>query len=253
PGSQTFYSYNLTRLPYQSDIRYADLHLFRAPSVRSRRHRREAPAQRPPPSRIIKLKLYQVTDPRRRSTPYGNILLSQKLLPVDYRGWVVFQVSQAALSWLESSGGSNHGLAVFAYYANGDPVPPSRLGFVQRGENRDVLQPALMVYASDGERKHNRPELENNSFNRAFDSFDPNRYASVYSGGFAIPSSRHRRSRRSVGTAESAAAAASSESATSPMHSVSCRRYPMQVDFATVGWDEWIIGPSGFNAFFCSG
>ncbi|TRY83101.1 hypothetical protein DNTS_003569 [Danionella cerebrum] len=32
-----------------------------------------------------------------------------------------------------------------------------------------------------------------------------------------------------------------------------CRRHPLFVDFKDVGWNKWIIAPSGYDAFFCLG
>uniref|UniRef100_A0A3Q2UU98 Bone morphogenetic protein 16 n=1 Tax=Haplochromis burtoni TaxID=8153 RepID=A0A3Q2UU98_HAPBU len=32
-----------------------------------------------------------------------------------------------------------------------------------------------------------------------------------------------------------------------------CRRHPLYVDFNDVGWEKWIIAPSGYDAFFCLG
>ncbi|NP_001165247.1 bone morphogenetic protein 16 precursor [Danio rerio] len=32
-----------------------------------------------------------------------------------------------------------------------------------------------------------------------------------------------------------------------------CRRHPLYVDFKDVGWNKWIIAPSGYDAFFCLG
>ena len=32
-----------------------------------------------------------------------------------------------------------------------------------------------------------------------------------------------------------------------------CRRHSMYVDFAAVGWDDWIVAPSGYEAYFCQG
>ncbi|XP_037124057.1 bone morphogenetic protein 16 [Syngnathus acus] len=32
-----------------------------------------------------------------------------------------------------------------------------------------------------------------------------------------------------------------------------CRRHPLYVDFNDVGWHQWIIAPSGYDAFFCLG
>ncbi|XP_033323946.1 protein decapentaplegic [Megalopta genalis] len=32
-----------------------------------------------------------------------------------------------------------------------------------------------------------------------------------------------------------------------------CRRLPLYVDFADVGWNDWIVAPPGYDAFYCHG
>jgi bone morphogenetic protein 2/4 len=32
-----------------------------------------------------------------------------------------------------------------------------------------------------------------------------------------------------------------------------CRRYPLYVDFQDVGWNDWIVAPPGYDAFYCHG
>jgi len=32
-----------------------------------------------------------------------------------------------------------------------------------------------------------------------------------------------------------------------------CRRHPLYVDFQDVGWNDWIVAPPGYNAYFCHG
>lgn len=32
-----------------------------------------------------------------------------------------------------------------------------------------------------------------------------------------------------------------------------CRRHPLYVDFKDVGWDDWIVAPPGYDAFYCHG
>lgn len=34
---------------------------------------------------------------------------------------------------------------------------------------------------------------------------------------------------------------------------LSCRRRELYVDFQAIGWSGWIIYPSGYNAFYCTG
>lgn len=32
-----------------------------------------------------------------------------------------------------------------------------------------------------------------------------------------------------------------------------CRRHELYVDFGDVGWNDWIVAPPGYNAFYCAG
>ena len=32
-----------------------------------------------------------------------------------------------------------------------------------------------------------------------------------------------------------------------------CRRHPLYVDFADVGWNDWIVAPPGYQAYHCKG
>ncbi|XP_037927797.1 protein decapentaplegic-like [Teleopsis dalmanni] len=36
-------------------------------------------------------------------------------------------------------------------------------------------------------------------------------------------------------------------------HEENCRRHSLYVDFADVGWSNWIVAPPGYDAFFCHG
>ncbi|XP_072907426.1 bone morphogenetic protein 2-like [Hemitrygon akajei] len=33
----------------------------------------------------------------------------------------------------------------------------------------------------------------------------------------------------------------------------SCKRHPLYVDFSDVGWNDWIVAPPGYHAFYCQG
>ena len=33
----------------------------------------------------------------------------------------------------------------------------------------------------------------------------------------------------------------------------SCARHSMRVDFTTVGWNDWIVSPPGYDAHVCTG
>ncbi|KAJ6659248.1 hypothetical protein lerEdw1_019294 [Lerista edwardsae] len=36
-------------------------------------------------------------------------------------------------------------------------------------------------------------------------------------------------------------------------HKSSCKRFPLYVDFNDVGWNDWIVAPPGYSAYYCQG
>ncbi|KPP79585.1 bone morphogenetic protein 2-like [Scleropages formosus] len=36
-------------------------------------------------------------------------------------------------------------------------------------------------------------------------------------------------------------------------HKASCKRHSLYVDFSDVGWNDWIVAPPGYHAFYCHG
>lgn len=52
---------------------------------------------------------------------------------------------------------------------------------------------------------------------------------------------RKRRSRRSTGNRSM------------PKDSTYCQRLPLYVNFVEVGWNDWIVAPPGYRAFYCNG
>lgn len=36
-------------------------------------------------------------------------------------------------------------------------------------------------------------------------------------------------------------------------HRPICRRHDLHVDFSDVGWNDWIVAPPGYNAYYCGG
>lgn len=49
------------------------------------------------------------------------------------------------------------------------------------------------------------------------------------------------------------AAAASRKQRRKHQHKASCKRHALYVDFSDVGWNEWIVAPPGYHAFYCHG
>jgi len=62
---------------------------------------------------------------------------------------------------------------------------------------------------------------------------------------------RHRRRRRSPRSPEHRSGRR--RGARHRKRDARCRRWPLYVDFGEVGWDDWIVAPAGYQAFYCAG
>ncbi|XP_061405798.1 bone morphogenetic protein 2-like [Lethenteron reissneri] len=58
---------------------------------------------------------------------------------------------------------------------------------------------------------------------------------------------------RTLGEARARSRRASGRHAGGRRPRVLCQRQPLYVDFREVGWDDWIVAPPGYNAYFCQG
>ena len=108
--------------------------------------------------------------------------------------------------------------------------------------------PIIVVYADDGRRR---------------------RQMSVGSGDnndrYRTPQARKRRrtTRHEKRSSDRAGAGGGSDSQHPQQHQQQqrrtrkrdgrCRRWPLYVDFGEVGWNDWIVAPAGYQAYYCAG
>lgn len=83
---------------------------------------------------------------------------------------------------------------------------------------------------------------DSTALTQAFDSNDPNRFQKIYGGQFYIPPPLVRQ-RRDVEAA----------SGNADRGQGFCGKRSMYVNFTTLGWDEWVVSPKGYNAYNCQG
>lgn len=134
---------------------------------------------------------------------------------------VTLDVTPALERWSQRGGrwsDGNHGLLVETLVTDGGgglraPIPDT---FELRAADR----PALLVYSDDG--KNSRPVGP------------PRRKRSPAGGGQQGRGGGSGKRRKDGGRDI-------------------CQRHPLYVDFTDVGWDDWIVAPPGYDAYYCHG
>ena len=180
----------------------------------------------------LRVEVHEILAPtdHRRSSECITRLLDTKLVQSSQRGpslWLVFDVHPAVHKW-RNSPHSNHGLSIRVYTASRMPisVQPHHHIRLKREANMEHEEwhnsrPLLITYSDDGK-------------------------------GAPI-SSRKRRSAKHRRDRGKKKGRRSRKTQRRRKASLECRRHPMYVSFSEVGWMEWIVAPSGYQAHFCEG
>lgn len=145
-------------------------------------------------------------------------LIDTRVIDTEHVGWESFDVLPAIRRW-RSRPSQNHGLLLRLAHSNGKTVS-FRNGRNDAGKTRSIER----CFGGIGDASSSidrRPLLVTYS--------DDNRDGSLSRAKRTIKKNR-RKNRRS-----------------------NCRRHPLYVDFNDVGWNDWIVAPSGYHAYFCQG
>lgn len=162
-------------------------------------------------------------------------LVDTRVVDVREDEAVRLDVLPAVHRWLEDPAG-NHGLLVrMASSNNSTHRAAHRHVRLRRHVHEDLeeeeqawlqVQPLLFTYTDDG-RNPKRPA-------RAKRAPGHQGHQGAHHGHGAHQGHHGRKHKRKNGTEN-------------------CRRHPLYVDFADVGWNDWIVAPPGYDAFYCHG
>ena len=139
------------------------------------------------------------------------------------KGWQAFDVTTAGLEWAKEPS-KNFGIELSVRTMAGVEVNPFDIGFVGFHGPQEKRPFLVSFYRGDTYRR-----------------FFPNH-------PFSPHSPRRRRSARSLGP-QLANVGSSSKSG----NHKSCSRRMLYVSFQRLGWQDWIIAPEGYSAFYCHG
>lgn len=143
-------------------------------------------------------------------------LIDSKEIDVRHGGNVSLDVLPAVERWLQSPQ-SNHGLLIIIKDTVNKAAPAKHVRLRRSLDEDDnqwaAKKPYLFTYTDDGKHKH-----------RTGDELAQMRRKRA-------PSGKRDRKRQPE----------------------PCKRHSMNVDFAEVGWSDWIVAPPGYEAFYCRG
>lgn len=202
-----------------------------------------ASAPRPRHHPRLKMSVYMVTDP---GAGFGHQTLQIPRI-LDHKivrrspcssCWESFDVTQAVNLWKQSVQ-TNRGLRVVIseIQREGRKEKSSSLQHTTRGmafqfpsgdpdEPEQVENPLLIVYSNDGSRPsavRNKPRTPSKTGKKRHKKRSP--------AAVAPPVGSRRKNKKEM----------------------RCRRWPLYVDFSEVGWNDWIVAPAGYQAYFCQG
>ncbi|XP_061415596.1 bone morphogenetic protein 2-like [Lethenteron reissneri] len=224
-GTTWHFLFNLSSIPDSEEVTAAELR------VHHTRVHSSCPSSSPAcesTPRLERINVYEVVAPP--SSDAACRLLDTRVVRANESRWEAFDVSPAVSRWTRGSA-PNRGFAVEVLPVRGprgggaaEGVPgeatPARprsgiaSPFPGDGSRRTEPRPLLVTFGSDGRAP-----------------FAPRGRARRGAGG--APRQTALRARRK------------------PRHG--CRRHALYVDFREVGWNDWIVAPPGYHAYFCHG
>lgn len=223
--TQQFY-FNLTSIPNEELITSAELRIYRdqvmgaaIPNNSSRNSSSTSDSAHAGGfHRINVYEIFRVPDTQGRE-PLAR-LLDTRLVQDSLSRWESFDVSPAVFQWT-SGNGHNHGFMV------------------------EVLHPEEGALDGEHAQRHSRHVRVSRSLHQDQDSWPQARPLLVtYGHDGRGDSVLHTREKRQ---------AALRKQRRKHQHKASCKRHALYVDFSDVGWNEWIVAPPGYHAFYCHG
>ncbi|XP_030627065.1 bone morphogenetic protein 2b [Chanos chanos] len=215
--TQQFF-FNLTSVPNEEVITAAELRIFRDQVLGG-----SSTANSSSPAGHHRINVYEVFRPALATNeePFTR-LLDTRLVQDSHTRWESFDVSSAVSRWT-SGGRYNHGLLV------------------------EVLHPEETEGGKEGDRNRRRHVRVSRSLHDDEESWPQARpllvtYSHDGQGTATLHSNREKRQVRR-----------GPKQRRKQHNRANCRRHALYVDFSDVGWNEWIVAPPGYHAFYCHG
>lgn len=218
--TQQFY-FNLTSIPNEELISSAELRIYRNQVMGAAPPDDSGARDGAAAGGFHRINIYEIFRvPGSRDTEPLVRLLDTRLVQDSLSRWESFDVSPAVSQWT-SGKGHNHGFMVEVHH------PEERETDGEHAQRRSRhVRVSRSLHRDHGSWPQARPLLVTYGHDGRGDSV------------------LHARGKRQ---------AAPRKQRRKQPHKASCKRHALYVDFSDVGWNEWIVAPPGYHAFYCQG
>ncbi|XP_028252752.1 LOW QUALITY PROTEIN: bone morphogenetic protein 2-like [Parambassis ranga] len=218
--TQQFY-FNLTSIPKEEFITSAELRIYRDQVMGAATPNNNSSTSDSAPARgFHRINIYEIFG---APTTYGAEplvrLLDTRLVQDTLSRWESFDVSPAVSQWA-SGKGHNHGFVVECF------IRKREIGGEHAQRRRRHVRVSRSLHQDQDSWPQARPLLVTYGHDGHGDSV------------------LHTREKRQ---------AALRKQRRKHQQKASCKRHALYVDFSDVGWNEWIVAPPGYHAFYCHG
>ncbi|CAF87709.1 unnamed protein product, partial [Tetraodon nigroviridis] len=155
------------------------------------------------------------------------LLLEQRELWPAEEGWLTFDLTATSNLWLDSPE-QNLGLHLVLEDSRGQRRKPQLAGLVTSNRPRNKQPFMVAFFRADGAR------------------FRSVRSAHGHRG-------RHSKSSKPQRTVQDAIRAVEAAKENLGLSKEGCKKHELYVSFRDLGWQDWIIAPEGYAAYYCDG
>ncbi|XP_063040754.1 bone morphogenetic protein 2 [Engraulis encrasicolus] len=186
-----------------------------------------------------RINIHEVIKPEVPSTEPITRLLDTRLVQHTLSKWESFDVSPAVARWT-MEGHDNHGFMVEVLHLDSENREFEREGEGEEEETNRVEKKEMQ--GSSSMRRRRRHVRVSRSLHRNEYSWPQLRPLLVTFSHDGKGEPLHAREKRQARNNKQR-----------KKHKANCKRHMLYVDFSDVGWNDWIVAPPGYHAFFCQG
>lgn len=226
--------FDMASLPAEESLKAGELRLYRSPASTvddsdtssSKRHRRK--------QQVLVHEIVRPARRRRDGRQEEEILrlLDSRIVDVRDEGWLTFDVLPALLRWREEPQ-RNYGIRLEVRQVGQDALSDVQHLYLKRKKRRARSTSASSSDSSsssgDSDGVSAETDLRWASQQPLLVTYSDDGKARVRSRRAA--EKKHKRKGRRD----------------------NCRRQSLYVDFSDVGWNDWIVAPPGYHAYYCHG
>lgn len=247
--------FDLASLPAEEALKAGELRLYRSPdglisweaerTTNSGRTEDESTDNRHQPERKVtkenkwrrkqQVLIHEVVRPARNGGEPIHRLLDSKIVDVRDEGWMTFDVLPALLRWREQPK-RNYGLWLEMKRVNDEALSDIQHFHLRKRRSSSRRKRRSIAGSTEEETEEEEEEKQLDQLDLRWASQQPLLVTYSDDGRSRVRSKRaaekkHKRKGRRD----------------------NCRRQSLYVDFNDVGWNDWIVAPPGYHAYYCHG